>query len=130
MSNIDDFESYRKDSAFEDKAESAIKLLERLTIVIPRIAQSMRTTVNRGEDKGKFETRFDRTMELIDELRDWFDEGPDPTWHKEYFKLTGEHWVCIDEGWVPATMNSKDVTGEEPEEIIDEVNAPDGGAVQ
>ena len=51
-------------------------------------------------------------------------QAPDKTWWREYFTLSGDHWVLTDEGWVPGEMNTREVCGDEPAEVLDEVNAP------
>jgi len=45
------------------------------------------------------------------------ERSPDRQWHKDYYSITGEHMVLLDEGWAPADM------GYDPVEIHDEVNA-------
>jgi hypothetical protein len=52
------------------------------------------------------------------------DVPPDENWYRDYFTLTGEHMILIEEGWVPPELNTKEVTGEDPQEVLDEVNAP------
>ena len=57
---------------------------------------------------------------------DMLAEGPSPdsSWWKERYEVTGEHVVLTEEGWMPAEMNTVEHTGEEPVEVLDEVNAP------
>jgi hypothetical protein len=50
----------------------------------------------------------------------WGDRAPDKRWFKDWFLITGEHMILTEEGWMPADMNG----GEEPMEVLDEVNAP------
>lgn len=52
------------------------------------------------------------------------DRAPDKGWFKDFYLLTGDHMQLTDEGWVPAHMNTKEYTGYEPAEVLDEVNAP------
>lgn len=44
-------------------------------------------------------------------------------WLKRFYALTGEHWVLTEEGWMPASENTQAVLNDEPDAVLDEVNA-------
>lgn len=52
------------------------------------------------------------------------DVPPDENWYRDYFTLTGKHMILTEDGWVTPELNKKEVTGEDPQEVLDEVNAP------
>lgn len=58
-------------------------------------------------------------------LAEKMDVGPDENWFKDYWRLTGDHMVLTEEGWIPAEFNALEYTGEQPMEVLDEVNKPE-----
>jgi len=52
------------------------------------------------------------------------DIPPDENWLRDYYLINGDHMVLTEEGWIPAEMNTREYTGAEPCEVLDEVNAP------
>jgi hypothetical protein len=110
----------------EEKAELAIGLIERLAPAIPAFVKAMRESGGWSEGKTVAQSKIDRASGVLNSILDaeMFEQGPDPEWWRDYFLLTGEHMVCGEYGWMPASHNTREVTGEDPEEIFDEVNAP------
>lgn len=110
----------------EEKAELAISLIERMAPALPAFAKRMRESGGWSEGKTMVQSRLGRAKDVLETLLDLelFEEGPDVTFWRDCFILSGDHMVCTDDGWIPAVMNTREVTGEDPEEIFDEVNAP------
>lgn len=52
------------------------------------------------------------------------DRAPDDNWLRDWYLVTGDHMVRTEEGWIPAEMNTREHTGEDPMEVLEEVNAP------
>ena len=115
MSNKDDLTT-------NEQFRLAIKLIERAGRGLAR--QAFTGSTVSGGSSAPIAVRLDHTMRLLEKLADLTDLGPDPEWFRDYFTLTGSHYVCLDEGWIPAECNTLEYTGEEPEEVYDEVNAP------
>lgn len=55
--------------------------------------------------------------------------SPDSTWLQDWYEITGDHMHLTEEGWIPAEMNTREYTGEEPMEVLMEVNGSGGGDV-
>lgn len=102
----------------ESKAELAVRLIERATYRVPQFADSLRRS-NMPDG-----SKVTRALEVLDALADLDERGADEDWYRDYFTLTGQHMQLTEEGWVPADQNTREVTGEEPMEVFDEVNAP------
>lgn len=68
------------------------------------------------------ETALDVCSDLVG------DRAPDENWFRDYFSLGDEHMVLTEEGWVRACDNTPEVCGDEPAEVLGEVNAPAKGA--
>ena len=63
-------------------------------------------------------------MALLSDVADRSGEiAPFPEFFKRYFLLTSEHMVLTEEGWIPAECNTREHTGVDPMEVLDEVNA-------
>jgi hypothetical protein len=108
----------------EQKAEFAIKLVERAAGVIPRYAKLVRESGGWSDGKTVHQTKIDSCLRLLAAIEDFFDWAPDPHWWRDYFILTGAHMVLTEEGWLPAECNTREATGADPMEVLDEVNAP------
>jgi hypothetical protein len=109
----------------EQKAELSIDLIDRAKDELSRFAEAMRAYPGKPQGKTVAQAQFDRCMDLLDKLMEFgfFDPAPDENWFRDYYTLTGDHVVLTEEGWIPADQNTVEVTGEEPMEIFDEVNA-------
>lgn len=75
-------------------------------------------TIKDAETLGALEVALDVACDIFNE------RAPDAKWFRDYFSLTGDHWVLTEEGWIPAEMNTREATGSDPVEVLDEVNAP------
>lgn len=103
-----------------EQVELAVSLMRRATWCVPDMAAEIANSTVIDE-----EHKFHRLMACLDALRTIVDEhGPDEDWYRDYFTLTGDHMVLTDEGWVPAEMNTREYTGYDPAEVLDEINAP------
>jgi len=69
-------------------------------------------------DLGTLRAAIDVAADLVGE------KAPDATWFREYYEITGDHMVLTEDGWIPAEFNTREITGEDPAEVIEEVNAP------
>lgn len=101
-----------------DKARLSIGLIERAAHTPLELAKAIRESEQSDENK------LLRAMQALEHLTDFFDEAPDKNWYRDYYLLTGDHMQLTEEGWVPASLNTREQTGEEPMEVLDEVNFP------
>lgn len=67
------------------------------------------------------ETKLRQAMQLLERAANTMERAPDPQWWADYFRLTGQHMVLTEEGWVPAALNTREETREEPMEVLVEV---------
>ncbi len=68
-------------------------------------------------------------VDLLARAAEFFEEaGPDSKWFHDYFLLTGDHMILLDDGWCSGECKNdilKSYPNEKEEDIIlDEVNAP------
>jgi hypothetical protein len=110
----------------QEKAKLSIDLIYRAKDELTRFADAMVAYPGCPQGKTIEQAKFERCMDLMDKLMDFgfFDPAPDENWFRDYYTLTGDHVVLTEEGWIPADQNTVEITGEEPMEILDEVNAP------
>jgi len=110
----------------QEKADLAIDLIYRSKNILSNFADEMKDSPFYQENRTIDQLKFDRCMGLIDVLMEFglFEHAPDEDWFRDYFLLTGVHAVLTEEGWIPADQNTVEITGEEPMEVLDEVNAP------
>lgn len=102
-----------------EDAEKAITLIERASYKIPQFADQIRKSGLPSE------AQKSRALQVLEHLVECMDEiAPDHAWWRDYHQLSGEHWVLTEEGWMPARFNTMENAGEEPLEVLDEVNAP------
>jgi hypothetical protein len=109
----------KKERAALSKEDQAADLLDRAADRVAAFMRGFKTSPLRGQ------TRAESVLNALMEV-DPFEDAPDRNWWRDYYLLTGDHMVCTEEGWVPAEMNAREVTGEDPDEVLDEVNAPVG----
>lgn len=88
-----------------------------LTADLLRRAKIAQSTIDRNYSA-------DCLRAMLEVVADLNDAGPDENWFRDYYLITGEHMQLTEEGWVPAEMNTREYTGEDPAEILDEVNTP------
>lgn len=106
-------------SSVGQKADLAISLIERASYKVPQLAQKLRNSTQPDE------RTLERAKELLGSLMEFFlEEAPDREWWKDYFTVTGEHMQLTEEGWIPASENTREATGVESLEVLFEVNAP------
>lgn len=108
-------------SAFTEKAEAAIRLIERAA------NEPLKRAIELREFKYiDDEQRFKRAMQYVDGLDDFLSDvgGPDPEWFRDYFLLTGDHWFCGEEGWEPGENKALYLKDDPNWQPICEVNAP------
>lgn len=105
---------------YEQKSAKAISLIRRSVIAVYDAAASLKTC-NCIND----EQRFTRAMQYLEGLAEIVgDRAPDANWWRDYYELDGTHMQLTEEGWVPADQNTREATGVEPMEVLDEVNKP------
>lgn len=63
---------------------------------------------------------YEKAIGLLERV----ESPPDMNWFKELWSLTGEHMVLTEEGWIPAECNTREHTGSDPADVLDEVNKP------
>jgi hypothetical protein len=104
----------------EQKRNLACELIVRSLPAIEKLAACIRESSRPATDA------FDSAMSVLESITEMMADGPAPDdrWCREYFGLTGEHYVQTEYGWFHAAMNTREYTGEEPMEVFDEVNAP------
>jgi hypothetical protein len=104
----------------EEKRNLACELIVRSLPAIEQLATCIR------ESSQPAVAAFDSAMSALNEIVELLADAPSPdlTWARQYFGLTGQHHVLTDGGWIPACLNERQMTGEEPMEVFDEVNAP------
>lgn len=109
----------------KQKADLVIDLIYRGKDELEKFATYMKESQAVPQGKTLEQGKFDRCMDLLNNLLDFgfFDPAPDEDWFRDFYTLTGDHVVLTEEGWIPADQNTREITGEEPMEILDEVNA-------
>lgn len=68
--------------------------------------------------------RLDKAMNLLGRAVGYEAIPPDREWWKDYFTLTGEHMVLIeDSGWITAA-NYQQIDDQDKPRILDEIKPP------
>jgi hypothetical protein len=69
------------------------------------------------------EEQIQLTKKLLSEAEEYFcnhETAPTEDWFRNLYLMDGSHMILVEEGWLPAS----DRMDYEPDEILDEVNAP------
>jgi hypothetical protein len=103
----------------EEKTELAITLVERSAPIIPEFAKVIR------ESQAMTQSKLSRCLDFLNAISDFYDYGPDKTYLRDLYLVTGDHMVLTEEGWIPAASNTFQETGDDPMEVLDEVNKPE-----
>jgi hypothetical protein len=77
---------------------------------------------SKDREIGRLKNLAEKARVLIDAAVPDVMTGDQAKAYRDYLEATGEHWVCGEYGWMPAHMNTREHTGCEPEEVLDEVN--------
>ena len=113
----------------DEKLGIGLSLLRRCGGVILDRADGIAHASHRADGKSILETKLDSVTSLLKLVEEIVDErGPDVLWFRDLHRFEGTHAVLTEEGWVPAEYNTREVTGEDPMEVFDEVNAPAGNS--
>lgn len=71
-------------------------------------------------------TKLESAMNLLERSAEVFAENPpDAGWFRDYFLLTGEHMILVDESWEPGSSLAEYRKEDAEFQPDDEVNVPD-----